>query len=165
VDAIKVDLKAHSQDFYADICSTDLRPVLDTIIRVKNSGTWLELVNLIIPTLNDDDKAIKRLCSWVVENVGVDVPVHFTRFYPTYRLKNLPPTPVGSVEKAREIALDSGIRFPYVGNVPAGHPGESTYCPSCGAIVVERVGYSVRSIRIKDGGCAECGTPIPGVWT
>ncbi len=165
LDAIKVDLKAHSDDFYTDVCSTSLQPVLDTIVRVKESGTWLELVNLIIPTLNDDEEAVARLCKWVLENVGDEVPIHFTRFYPTYRLKNLPPTPVGSVEKAREIALDSGIKFPYVGNVPAGHPGESTYCPSCGEAVVKRVGYSVQSINIKDGRCAKCGTAIPGVWT
>lgn len=165
LDAIKVDLKAHSQDFYADICSTSLKPVLETIVRVKASGTWLELVNLIIPTLNDTDQGIHRLCRWVLDNIGDEVPIHFTRFYPTYRLKNVPPTPVASVEKAREIALDSGVKFAYVGNVPAGHRGESTYCPSCGAVVVKRVGYSVRSTSIEDGGCAKCGSAIPGVWT
>jgi pyruvate formate lyase activating enzyme len=165
LDAIKVDLKAYKEDFYDGICSTSLQPVLDTIARVKESGTWLEIVNLIIPTLNDDTKDVDRLCKWVLDTVGDEVPIHFTRFYPTYRLKNLPQTPVASVEKAREVAMDRGVKFAYVGNVPAGHAGENTYCPSCGHIVVERVGYSVKSVDISQGKCAKCGTALPGVWT
>jgi pyruvate formate lyase activating enzyme len=151
MDAIKVDLKALSDDFYRDICSTSLKPVLETIGRVKGTGTWLEIVNLIIPTLNDADEDIRRLSRWVLDNVGDEVPIHFTRFYPTYKLKNLPPTPVQSVERARKIAVDMGVKYAYVGNVPAGHPGESTYCPSCGNTVVERAGYTVMAVDLKDG--------------
>jgi pyruvate formate lyase activating enzyme len=165
LDAIKIDLKAYDDGFYRDVCSTSLKPVLNTLETVRKSGTWLEIVNLIIPTLNDDDKHIDGLCGWVMENLGADVPVHFTRFYPTYKLKNLPPTPLTSVEKAREIALARGIKFPYVGNVPSGHPGESTYCPGCGATVIQRAGYRVLAVEIDEGKCSKCGTVIPGVWS
>jgi pyruvate formate lyase activating enzyme len=165
MDAIKIDLKAYDEHFYADVCSTSLKPVLDTIVRVKGSGTWLEIVNLIIPTLNDGEKQIERLCNWVIENVGDEVPVHFTRFHPTYRLKNLPNTPISMVEKARKIAMERGIKYAYVGNVGSGHPGESTYCPSCGAVLIKRSGYSVKPVSLKDGKCSECGTSIPGVWS
>jgi pyruvate formate lyase activating enzyme len=119
----------------------------------------------MVPTLNDSDKDVEDLCKWVKQNLGSDVPVHFTRFYPTYKLKNLPPTPVATVERAREIALAAGLDFPYVGNVPSGHPGESTYCPGCGELVIKRVGYRVTSFDLEDGKCPGCGASIPGVWT
>ena len=102
---------------------------------------------------------------WVKENLGSEVPVHFTRFYPTYKLENLPPTPVSSVDKAREIALAEGLKFPYVGNVPSGHPGESTYCPGCGHTVIKRAGYRLLSIDLDGGKCGGCGAEIPGVWS
>jgi pyruvate formate lyase activating enzyme len=165
LDAIKIDLKAFDETFYNEVCGTSLQPVLDALVQVKQSGTWLEIVNLIVPTLNDDEKHIHELCKWVTDNLGDDVPVHFTRFYPTYKLANLPPTPVESVAKAREIALEHGLKFPYVGNVPSGDPGESTYCPACGRVAIRRAGYSVLSFDIKDGKCASCGEPIPGVWS
>jgi pyruvate formate lyase activating enzyme len=165
MDAIKIDLKSISGDYYRDICSATLEPVLGTLTTIKESGTWLEIVNLMVPTLNDSDEDIEKLCKWVSENLGSDVPVHFTRFYPTYKLKNLPPTPVSTVEKARQIALASGINFPYTGNVPAGHPGESTYCPGCGEKVIKRVGYRVLFNSLKDGNCPECGRTIPGIWS
>ena len=164
MDAIKIDLKSISGDYYRDICSATLEPVLSTLVTVKESGTWLEIVNLMVPTLNDSDEDVERLCKWVKENLGSDVPVHFTRFYPTYKLKNLPPTPVSTVETAREIALANGINFPYVGNVPSGHPGESTYCPGCGEMIIKRVGYRVLSNTLKDGSCPACGAAIPGIW-
>jgi len=165
MDAIKIDLKSFSEDFYSKICSAKLKPVLDTIVAVREHGTWLEIVNLIIPTLNDDPKEIEKMCLWIIRNVGDDVPVHFTRFYPTYKLRNLPPTPVSSVERARDIAMSKGLKYAYVGNVPIGHPGESTYCPSCQKRIVDRWGFSVRSLHIKDGRCEYCGQPIPGVWS
>lgn len=165
LDAIKIDLKALSEDFYADVCLASMQPVLDTIVTIKQENRWLEIVNLIIPTLNDDRKQIERLCSWVVSNVGTEVPIHFTRFYPAYKLRNLPPTPVKTVEVARDIALSKGIKFAYVGNVPAGNPGESTYCPSCGTKLIERWGYSIRDIKLSDGKCIKCGCRIPGIWS
>ncbi len=165
LDGIKIDLKSFRDDFYRDICGVRLAPVLDTISTIREKGLWLEIVNLMIPTLNDDEKEVDRMCKWIVENLGPDVPVHFTRFYPRYKLKNLPPTPVSTVERAREIALARGIKFAYVGNVPAGNPGEWTYCPGCGEVVIKRAGYTVLSVGISDGRCARCGVEIPGVWS
>jgi pyruvate formate lyase activating enzyme len=165
VDAIKIDLKSFSDDFYRDICDTRLAPVLDTISTIREQGRWLEIVNLMIPTLNDDEKQVDAMCKWIVENLGDDVPIHFTRFYPKYKLNNLPPTPVSTVEKAREIAIGRGLKFAYVGNVPTGNPGESTYCPGCGEVVIRRAGYTVVSMNLKDGKCGTCGTPVPGVWS
>jgi pyruvate formate lyase activating enzyme len=164
MDAIKIDLKAFSDEYYRNICFGNLDPVLNTLVTIKESGTWLEIVNLIVPTLNDSDEGIGMLCKWVIENLGSEVPIHFTRFYPTYKLKNLPQTPVSSVEKARQIALAAGIKFAYVGNVPSGHPGESTYCPGCGHQVIKRAGYRVLSFDLDKGKCSKCQTVIPGVW-
>lgn len=164
LDAIKVDLKAYSQDFYEKICNAELQPVLDTIVTVKKSGTWLEIVYLVIPTLNDSEKDIDAMAKWVMGNVGADVPVHFTRFYPTYKLTNLPPTSVSAVERARQIAMARGLKYVYVGNVPSGHPGESTYCPKCGQVVVGRAGFTIQALNLAGGKCSKCGTPIPGIW-
>jgi pyruvate formate lyase activating enzyme len=163
--AIKIDLKAFTEDFYSRVCGGRLAAVLDSIVTVKKSGTWLELVNLVIPTLNDNDKDIDRMCKWLVENVGNEVPIHFTRFYPTYKLANLPPTPVSAVERARQVALARGIKFAYVGNVPAGHPGESTYCPGCGEVVIKRAAYTILANNLRAGKCPKCATPIAGIWS
>ncbi|HVP58502.1 MAG TPA: AmmeMemoRadiSam system radical SAM enzyme [bacterium] len=165
LDAIKIDLKGFTPDFYANVCGVTLRPVLDTIAMVKKSGTWLEVVHLVVPTLSDNEKEIDAMCKWMHDNVGDEVPLHFTRFYPMYKLANLPPTPVSSVERAREIALARGLKYVYVGNVPAQHPGESTYCPKCGKMVIERAGYTILSNRIHSGKCQYCHTPIAGVWS
>jgi len=162
-DAIKVDLKGFSEEFYHEVCSAELKPVLRTIKAIANSGTHLEIVNLVVPTLNDSETDLTGLCNWVAGEVGPDVPVHFTRFHPDYRLLNLPPTPVSTLERAREIALSYGLHYPYVGNVP-GHAGNHTYCPSCGKMIIERMGFSVTSIYLKDGKCEFCQTPIAGVW-
>ena len=165
LDGIKIDLKSFEDDFYKDVCAGRLKPVLDTITTIREQGLWLEIVNLMIPTLNDDEKELDNMCKWIVENLGDDVPIHFTRFYPQYKLKNLPPTPVSMVERAREIAMARGLKFAYTGNVPTGHPGESTYCPSCGEVVIKRAGFSVLSVNLKQGKCGKCGTEIPGVWS
>ena len=163
VDAYKVDFKSFGESFYRDVCSAHLRPVLDTLTRIRESGKWLELVMLTVPTLNDDPAEVKAMCRWIVQKLGPDVPVHFTRFHPMYKLVNLPSTPVATLERSRQIALDAGIHFAYAGNVP-GHPGENTYCPQCGATVIERAGYAILANRIAAGKCPDCGTAIPGVW-
>ncbi len=164
LDAIKIDLKGYSEDFYRDVCEAELAPVLRTIRTIAAKGVHLEIVNLVVPTLNDSDKDLTGLCSWLAGEVGPDVPVHFTRFHPDYRLMNLPPTPVATLERAREIALAAGLRYPYVGNVP-GHAGNHTYCPGCGRIVVERFGFAVRLVGMKGGHCESCGASISGVWS
>jgi pyruvate formate lyase activating enzyme len=163
LDAIKIDLKGFSRSFYHDVCGAELEPVLRSIRQVAASGTHLEIVNLVVPTLNDSADMLTELCQWVMGEVGPDVPVHFTRFHPDYQLRNLPPTPVTTLERAREIALKAGLRYPYVGNVP-GHPGNNTYCPKCGQAVIERTGFFVTDVHLKGHGCAECGTAIAGVW-
>ncbi|HHQ48246.1 MAG TPA: AmmeMemoRadiSam system radical SAM enzyme, partial [Acidobacteria bacterium] len=161
--AYKVDLKSFSERFYKKLIRGELKPVLDTLVRAREIGTWLEIVVLIIPTWNDTDEEAKNLSRWVVKNLGPDVPVHFTRFHPTYRLTDLPPTPVPTIERLWKIGKAEGLHFAYVGNVP-GHPGESTYCPGCGALLIRRLGFQILANRLKDGHCPDCGRTIPGVW-
>ncbi|MFN3530935.1 MAG: AmmeMemoRadiSam system radical SAM enzyme [Candidatus Brocadia sp.] len=163
LSAVKIDLKGFTEKFYQEICTGELKPVLNTLQTLKKVGIWFEIVMLVIPTLNDGEKEIREMCVWIKENLGIDVPVHFTRFHPTYKIKNLPPTPVKTLEMARKVALDTGLHFPYVGNVP-GHAGENTYCPHCQHIVIRRAGFSILENHLKDGKCKGCDGPIPGVW-
>jgi pyruvate formate lyase activating enzyme len=164
LDAIKIDLKGFSPAFYRDACSAELAPVLRSIRQVARAKVHLELVNLVVPTLNDSPKMLTELSKWVAGELGPDVPLHFTRFHPDYQLTNLPDTPVATLERARETAMALGLHFVYVGNVP-GHPGNHTYCPGCGRTVIERDGLFVTGMRMKDGRCASCGRAIPGVWS
>lgn len=164
VDAIKVDFKAFTEKYYEEICHAKLKPVMDALVDLSKSGIWYEIVYLMVPTLNDDMKNIRDMCKWLVADLGKDVPLHFTRFTPLYLLKNLPPTPVSSLEKAREIALGEGMNFVYIGNVP-GHEGENTYCPKCKQVVVGRIGFTITQMNLKNGKCKFCGNPIPGVWS
>jgi pyruvate formate lyase activating enzyme len=161
---VKIDLKAFTEKFYAETCGGQLKPVLSTLETLKDVGIWFELVILMIPTLNDSPDEIKQMSAWVVKQLGPDVPMHFTRFHPTYRLTNLPQTPVSTLEKCRQIALDAGVHYVYAGNVPT-HPGENTYCHQCKHEVIRRVGFQVTSNQLKAGKCPKCGTRIPGVWS
>lgn len=161
---VKIDLKAFTETFYAEQCSAELAPVLATLRTLKDIGIWFELVILIIPTLNDTADEIAQMAQWILRHLGPDVPVHFTRFHPTYRLINLPATPVSTLERSRRIAMDAGIHYVYAGNVPM-HPGENTCCHACKAELIRRVGFQVVSNTIKDGKCPKCGVPIPGVWS
>ncbi len=161
--AIKIDLKGFSEEFYRKVSRARLAPVLRSIRQVHRSGTHLEIVNLVVPTLNDSDAMLSDLVDWILQELGPDVPVHFTRFHPDYQLANLPPTPVATLEKAWHLARDAGIRYAYVGNVP-GHPGNNTYCPGCGAVVIGRRGFFITEMNMNDGKCSRCGTRIAGVW-
>ena len=163
VDAVKVDLKGFTEGFYKAYVRGALKPVLEAIRTVAKSEAWLEIVYLVIPTLNDRPEDIREMARWVGNEAGVDVPLHFSRFHPMYLVKNLPPTPLSTLEAARETALGQGLRFVYIGNVP-GHEAESTYCPGCGQAVIKRIGYSIEAVRLKKGKCASCGTAIPGIW-
>ncbi len=163
VDAVKVDLKAFSPQFYKDIVNGELKPVLDALATLRAQGMWTEIVYLVIPTLNDGEKEFTGLAKWVKAELGPDVPVHFSRFHPEYLLKNLPPTPVETLERAKAAADAEGLHYVYVGNVP-GHPAESTYCPRCRRMVVERVGFSIGAINIQKGRCRFCQQQIAGVW-
>ena len=162
--AVKVDLKSFREPFYRDMVRGELKPVLAALETIKKRGVWLEIVVLLIPTLNDSPEEVRDLARWVKANLGADVPVHLTRFHPTYRLTNLPPTPVATLERSWEIARAEGLQFVYVGNVP-GHPGEHTACPGCGARLIRRVSFQVLENRIVDGRCPDCRRPIPGVWS
>jgi pyruvate formate lyase activating enzyme len=163
LDAIKIDLKGFSEDFYHKVCNAELKPVLRSIKQISKSKVHLEIVNLVVPTLNDSDKMLNDLADWIIGEVGPDVPIHFTRFHPDYKLLNLPPTPISTLERARDTAMSKGIHYAFVGNVP-GHPGNSTYCPACGKIVIKRSGFFVLENHLKNGRCEYCGHPIAGVW-
>lgn len=164
MDAVTVDLKGFTDKFYKTaIPEGSLEHVLRTIKVVKESGVWLEIVNLVIPKLNDDPEDIRRMCEWIKENVGTDVPVHFNRFSPAYKLKNLPATPVKTLEKAHEIAKDVGLNYVMIGNVP-NHKYNSTYCPQCGKRLIHRIHFDVVKNNISDGKCKFCGHEIPGIW-
>jgi pyruvate formate lyase activating enzyme len=163
LSAIKVDLKSFREDFYRDQVRGQLEPVLKALEVIREVGVWLEIVVLLVPTLNDSAAEIRDLSKWVHSHLGPDVPVHFTRFHPTYRLTDLPPTPVSSLERAWDIGREAGLNYVYLGNVP-GHPGENTSCAGCGEILIRRIGFRILKNRIKDGACPECSAKIPGVW-
>ena len=160
---VKIDLKAYTERFYKELVSGELKPVLDTLLLLNRQKMWTEIVYLVIPGQNDDPDELKELCKWIVGELGPDTPLHFTRFHPQYRLKNLPSTPLATLKKAREIGLESGIHFVYTGNVP-GDPGENTYCPNCGELLIKRVGFSVLETKLDDGQCPKCRHVIAGVW-
>ncbi|MCX5679575.1 MAG: AmmeMemoRadiSam system radical SAM enzyme [Candidatus Omnitrophica bacterium] len=164
MDAVNVDLKAFDDKFYNKMgMMAQLGPVLETIKTVKKQGVWLEITNLLIPGENDDPREIRKMCVWIKENVGDEVPLHFSRFMPTFRLTNLPPTPAEKLKEARKIAMETGLKYVYIGNAP-GYEGEDTYCPNCGKVVVKRRGYSVEELNIKGGRCKFCDYKIAGIW-
>jgi pyruvate formate lyase activating enzyme len=163
VDAIKIDLKAFSEKFYKQVVNGELKPVLETLVTIRQQGTWTEIVYLAIPTLNDSDAELKAMARWVKSNLGPDVPVHFSRFHPEYLLTNLPPTSIETLERAKAIADAEGLHYVYIGNVP-GHPAESTYCPKCHRRIIERLGYTITQMHLKNGKCEYCQQAIPGVW-
>jgi pyruvate formate lyase activating enzyme len=162
LDAACVDLKAFTESFYAKLCGGRLKPVLDSLIVLKDEGVWIEITNLVIPTHNDDLKEVRDMCRWIVKNLGPDVPIHFSRFFPHYKLKNLPPTPIKTLINVRQTALDAGVRYSYIGNTRS--VAENTYCPNCERLLIERVGYSIRQNNIRGGRCKFCNTRIAGLW-
>ncbi|MCU0224875.1 MAG: AmmeMemoRadiSam system radical SAM enzyme [Acidobacteria bacterium] len=161
--AVKVDLKAFTESFYKELCSGELKPVRETLARLAKHGLWTEIVVLVIPGRNDAEAEVRQLARFVRDEIGPDTPVHFTRFHPSYRLMNVPPTPVPTLERARDAARAEGLRFVYVGNVP-GHAGNHTCCPGCGAVVIRRTGMAVLENRLAKGACPDCRRAIPGIW-
>jgi len=160
--AVKIDLKAFTEKFYKDICDGTLKPVLNTLLVLKDEGTWFEIVVLLIPTLNDGKEEINRMTRWIVKELGPDVPVHFSRYYPTFMLKNIPPTPPETLHRARKIAMNNGVKFAYVGNLIS--DAENTYCPSCGKLLIERLRYHVNVKGMKKNRCKYCNEVIPGIF-
>lgn len=163
IDAANVDLKGFNESFYNTNCSGTLQPVLNTLKTLKKQGVWFEVTNLIIPTLNDDMEEIKAMCDWIINNIGKDYPLHFSRFHPYYKLTNLPQTPIKTLEEARNTAIEKGIKYVYIGNVPK-HEAENTYCPYCKKILIKRTGYTISENNITDGKCKFCNEKISGVW-
>ena len=162
VDAANIDLKSMSGAFYRDICEGSLAPVLSTLETAKAAGIWVEVTNLVIPTLNDSEAELRKLCQWVAANLGRETPLHFSRFHPAYRMKNLPPTPADTLDRAREIARAEGLYYVYIGNVTR-EDAENTYCSGCGALLIERQRYTIRENRLRDGACPSCGMKVHGI--
>ncbi len=163
LDAVKVDLKSIREDYYRDIVGGELAPVLKRLEQIKNSGVWLELVYLVVPTLNDTAEEFVDLARWIKTNLGADTPIHFSRFHPQYLLRNLPPTPQKTLETAYDACRAEGLQFVYLGNVP-GHPAESTYCPGCGETLIDRRGYTIRAYNLEANRCKYCSREIPGIF-
>ncbi len=161
---IKIDFKGYTEKFYKEICNGELKPVLKSLEIIHELKCWLELVVLIIPTLNDSDEENRDMTKWIIEHLGPDTPIHLTRFHPMYKIKNLPSTPVRTLERLRKIAQDAGANYVYIGNVP-GHPAENTNCHSCGELLIRRLGYRTTIEGMENGVCKKCKTKIPGVWT
>jgi pyruvate formate lyase activating enzyme len=163
IDAANIDLKAFTEDFYGKVTLTHLQPVLDTLKWLRHeTGVWFEITNLIIPTLNDGDSEFSELCDWVLENLGDDVPLHFTAFHPDFKLRDKPPTPPETLHRARHIARQRGLKYVYEGNIFS--DGGNTICPGCKQEVITRSWHSVMANRLKNGCCNHCGTRITGVF-
>ena len=165
MDVVKIDLKGFDDKFYREYVGGRLEPVKDTLLTLKKNKKLFEIVNLVVPGLNDGDESLSAMLSWIQKELGTDVPLFYTRFMPNYQLADIGATPVETLTRAREKAMKRGFKFVYVGNVP-GHPGESTYCPVCGRVLVRRYGYAVLENRLTatGGRCPYDGTRIPGIW-
>ena len=163
LDGANIDLKAFTEDFYLRMAQGRLAPVLRTLKTLKGKGIHLEITNLVIPTHNDTPETVRKMCAWIKDELGADTPIHFSRFYPLYKLRNLPPTPVTTLERNRKTAMDAGLEYVYIGNVP-GHEGERTYCPRCKKLLIFRQGYSIGEVNLAKGKCKFCGKPIAGIW-
>ncbi|MBN1932655.1 MAG: AmmeMemoRadiSam system radical SAM enzyme [Desulfobacterales bacterium] len=162
LDGNNIDLKAFSDHFYKKICKAKLQPVLDTIIRMKECGVWVEVTTLVIPDLNDSDSELKDIADFI-KGVGEEIPWHVSAFYPTYKMTDRGRTPVETLSRARRIGLEAGLRYVYTGNI-RGDGGENTYCYACNQLLIERIGYTIRQNHLDSGCCHKCGAKIDGVW-
>jgi len=165
VDAAHVDLKGFDEECYRKLNSGKLQTILGTLKIYRSLGIWFEVINLIVPTYTDNLEMIKRMCGWLVDNLGPDQVLHFSRFHPQHKLTHLPPTPVDTLVRAREIARSAGLRYVYIGNVPGLTDAETTFCPHCKKAVVERDIFAVTSVNLQAGQCRFCQTKIAGVWS
>jgi pyruvate formate lyase activating enzyme len=171
MDAANVDLKGFTEEFYREYCGGRLRPVLDTLRWLAHdSPTWVEITNLIIPQANDSPDEIRRMCDWILEELGPDMPVHFSAFHPDFKLNDRGPTPATTLQTAHDLAKTAGLHYVYTGNV-FDPEHQHTYCPGCGRPVICREGYQIRSFELQGGRCRHCQTPIaghfadaPGAW-
>lgn len=163
LDATNTDLKAFNDRFYKNNCDASLKPVLNALRVFKEEGVWVEVTNLVIPTLNDNLLEIRKMAKWIRDELGEGTPLHFSRYRPLYKMRNLPPTPTVTLENARKEALDVGLSYVYIGNL-FGHDAESTHCPRDGTLLIQRVGYVIAENNLVDGKCPVCHQAIEGVW-
>jgi pyruvate formate lyase activating enzyme len=163
LDAANVDLKAFTDQYYKEQCGARLQHVQATLKLMKSLGIFVEVTTLIVPGLNDDPHELRGLAEFIAQDLGIDTPWHISRFHPTYKLVNHPPTPVKTLTRTRKIGLKAGLKYVYTGNVP-GNAAENTFCFRCGETVIERRGFQVSSLNVKKGRCLKCGTEIDGVW-
>ncbi|HYA31315.1 MAG TPA: AmmeMemoRadiSam system radical SAM enzyme [Thermodesulfovibrionales bacterium] len=159
LDGNNIDLKGDDA-FYKKVVGAKLQPVLDTIALMKELGVWVEVTTLVIPSYNDSEEILRWIAEFI-KSVDPAIPWHVTQFHPTYQLMDKPRTPVSTLRKAREIGLKAGLKYVYEGNVP-GEGGENTYCPSCGELLLERLGFTLTKVRVKDSACPKCGVQIEG---
>jgi pyruvate formate lyase activating enzyme len=162
--AVTITYKGATEAFYKKVCGGSLKPVLDSMLLAKAERKWLEVATLIVPTLNDGEADLKGMAAWLARNLGPDTPWHLERFMPEYQLAKLPPTPQATLEKARQIGLDAGLRFVYISNL-APHEGNHSYCPGCRKAVIRRLGFKVLGNDLRDGRCPHCGMAWPGLWS
>lgn len=162
LDANNIDLKAFTDKFYKEICGAKLQPVLDTIKLMKESGVWVEVTTLVIPGWNDSEIELKDIAEFI-KNVSPEIPWHVTRFWPTYKMTDRSPTPHETLSRAREIGLEAGLQYVFVGNIPD-ETGENTYCPSCGKVIIERAGFRIITNNLDNGTCNSCKKPLAGIW-
>jgi pyruvate formate lyase activating enzyme len=172
MDAANIDLKAFTPEFYRRLCKGDLQTVLETLVYLKqHTEVWFEITTLLIPGMNDSDEEVGRECRWIREELGTDVPLHFSAFHPDFMMRDIPPTPPSTLTRAREIALGEGLHYVYTGNVHD-EAGSSTYCRQCGERLIGRDWYQLTDWRLDEGGrCRACGAECaghfgagPGTW-
>jgi pyruvate formate lyase activating enzyme len=164
LDAANIDLKAITESTYLKLAGAKLQPVLDSLKVYRDSGVWLEITNLIIPNYTDKPEEIRQMCKWLANNGFTKTPIHFSRFFPMYKLEQLPPTPVELLDTAAKIAAEEGLKYVYTGNVP-GREQADTKCPNCGKEQIVRQGFTIISNKIKEGNCFSCGKKIDGIWS
>ncbi len=162
LDAANVDLKSFRNEFYKKYCGGQLQPVLDSLRKMKELGIWVEVTTLIIPTLNDSKEELRDIARYIY-SLGPETPWHISRFYPRYRMENLPPTPVETIHMASEIGKEAGLKYVYSGNVP-GDEGENTCCSNCGRLLIKRYGVSVEKIDLRESRCPACKTQLDGIY-
>jgi pyruvate formate lyase activating enzyme len=161
LDAANVDLKAFRDETYRKYVGARLQPVLDSLKVMKRLGIWLEVTTLVIPDINDDLAELRDAAQFVAQELGVETPWHISRFFPAYEMTDVPPTPVSTLQRAREIGLEAGLKYVYVGNVPD-DGSQDTICPGCGCVLIRRDGFGI-SNRVRNGRCPDCGASIAGI--
>lgn len=164
IDAANIDLKGYDDGFYKKICGARLAPVLKTLKTLRQEGVWVEITRLVVPALSDDIEDIRKMCLWIYENMGADCPVHFSRFHPAYKVKYLQATPVELLKACRSVAMDTGLRYVYVGNVPGYIEGQTTFCPKCKTPVIKRNGFIILEYNLQQNRCQVCNESIAGLW-